>query len=310
MLASATAAPADTSGYWFEPKWDGIRLLARCAERVELFSRQATNLTGCAPEIVEALQAGLGGRPAILDGELVAFDRNARPSFPMVQRRLRATQPSPHLVAYVPLTFCVFDIIYLDGQDLTTNTYLQRRRLLRDLHLHTPPIVVSPSWTAISADAMADIMRDLGLEGYVLKRASSTYQPGRRSASWIKYVVRHRNPMVVGRLLPSASNQRGGLGALLVGAYDTSGELRYCGHVGTGMTKRARVNLVQRLAELQQPLAPFAAPIPQLRGARWVRPTVVVEVEYRQFTGTLRHPALKSVLADANSVAVSLPTPV
>lgn len=307
MLASAAPPPADTTGYCFEAKWDGIRLLARCAERVELFSRQATNLTTCFPEIVDALSAGLEGRTAILDGELVAFDHHARPNFQLIQRRLRAPRPGPHLLASVPLTFCVFDIIYLDGHDLTGHTYLQRRRMLDDLRLHKPPIVISPYWTGIGTDAMAEIMRGLGLEGYVLKHAHSTYQPGRRSAAWIKHVVRQRRPMVVGGFIPSAGTHRGGLGALLVGAYDTNGELRYCGHVGAGMTPRTRASLMERLSDLQQPLTPFAAPIPELRGARWVRPTVVVDIEYRQFTGRLRHPALKSVLIDADSSGISLP---
>lgn len=309
MLASAAAPPTDTSGYCFEAKWDGIRLLARCAERVELFSRQATNLTACFPEIVDALSTGnLEGRPAILDGELVAFDHNARPSFELIQRRLRKPRPAAHLLTSVPLTFCVFDLLYLDGNDLTGRTYLQRRHALADLRLHEPPIVVSPYWTGISTDAMAEIMRGLGLEGYVLKRASSTYQPGRRSPSWIKYVVRQRRPMVIGGFIPSVSAGRGGLGALLVGAYGTGGELRYCGQVSTGLSQRERAKLVQRLAELQQPAAPFAPPIPDDRDALWVHPRVVVDIEYRQFTGRLRHPALKAVLEEADSGAISLPT--
>lgn len=308
MLASAATPPADTDGYCFEAKWDGIRLLARCAERVELFSRQATNLTACFPEIADAPLTALQGRSVILDGELVAFDHSAQPSFELIQRRLRTTRPGAESVASVPVTFCVFDLIYLDGHDLTGQTYLRRRHLLDDLGLHKPPIVVSPYWTGISADAMAEIMRGLGLEGYVLKRASSTYQPGRRSTSWIKYVVRHRRPMVIGGFVPTSSDFRGGLGALLVGAYDAAGELHYCGQVSTGLNQRQRARLVQRLAELEQTAAPFAPPIPVDRGARWVHPKVVVDIEYRQFTGRLRHPALKAVLEDAESGAVSLPT--
>lgn len=307
MLASAAPPPADTTGYCFEAKWDGIRLLARCGERVELFSRQATNLTACFPEIVDALSISLGGRPVILDGELVAFDHNARPNFELIQRRLRAPRPGAHLLSSVPVTFCVFDIIYLDGHDLTGHIYLQRRRLLNEMRLHKPPIIISPYWTGISTEAMAEIMRGLGLEGYVLKRASSTYQPGRRSTAWIKHVVRQRSSMVVGGFIPSAATHRGGLGALLVGAYDTNGQLRYCGHVSTGTPHRARATLVERLTALERPLTPFAPPAPDVRGARWVRPTVVVDIEYRQFTGRLRHPTLKGVLLDVDSDAVSLP---
>lgn len=100
---------------------------------------------------------------------------------------------------------------------------------------------------------------------------------------------------------------RGGLATLLVGAYDTDGQLRYCGHVGTGMSQRERASLVQCLADLQQSRSPFTALMPDVRNVCWVRPELVVDIEYRQFTGRLRHPTLKAVLTEVDSATIVVP---
>ena len=106
--------------------------------------------------------------------------------------------------------YVVFDVLYLDGSDVTGRPFVQRRELLVDLKLDNPPLITSPYWTDISAVAMFDVARELALEGIVIKRASSTYQPGRRSAAWIKAVVRRRNPMVVGGFIPGGGRHTGG----------------------------------------------------------------------------------------------------
>jgi bifunctional non-homologous end joining protein LigD len=186
MLATATTLPKDSSGYIFEARWDGIRALARVDGTAELFSRHATNLTNCFPEIVDGLVEALAGRTAILDGEIVALDRSARPSFELVQRRMRNTRPPARLLATVPAMFFVFDVLYLDGADVMRRPYLQRRELLDALDLTSKPVMTSPYWTGITAAAMFDVVRDMGLEGLVCKRATSVYQPGRRSQAWIK----------------------------------------------------------------------------------------------------------------------------
>ena len=180
------------------------RLLARCSRDVELFSRRATNLTTCFPEITRGLSEALAGRSAILDGEVVALDRRGRPSFELIQRRLRATRPSAHMITAVPTIYAVFDVLYLDGIDVTRRPYVQRRDLLEDLHLDAPPVITSPWWDGaeISAEAMFDVVRELSLEGFVIKRASSTYQAGRRSTAWTKAVVRHCSPMLVCGFIP------------------------------------------------------------------------------------------------------------
>jgi bifunctional non-homologous end joining protein LigD len=203
----------------------------------------------------------------------------------------------------------VFDVLHLDGIDVTRRPYVQRRELLEDLHLDAPPVITSPWWDGaeISTEAMFDVVRELSLEGFVIKRASSTYQAGRRSTAWTKAVVRHRSPMVVCGFIPGRGRHTGGVGTLLVGAHNDIGELVYAGHVGTGLTDRLRRDLLGRLTELTCPDAPFADLAMHPAGlVHWVRPRVVVEVEYRQFTGRLRHPSLKG-LAVADPSLVRLP---
>ncbi|MDD4866077.1 MAG: non-homologous end-joining DNA ligase [Mycobacterium sp.] len=303
MLATAGPAPSDTTGWCLEAKWDGARAAARCGQRIELFSRQATNLTEGFPEITDGLMRLLDGRPVILDGELVVLDEHARPSFALLQRRLRASRPPAHLLVTLKAMYFVFDCLWLDGEDVTGRPYLQRRELLAGLHLDSPPILTPSYWTGISADAMYDVVAAMGLEGYVLKRATSTYQPGRRSPHWVKVVVRQRAPLVVGGFTPG----RGGFGALLVGAHNDTGELVYAGQVGTGLSQRVRGALAAQLAAIAQPVTPFAGPVPDDARISWVRPDVVVEVEYRQFTGRLRHAALKAVAAGVDATTVKLP---
>ena len=308
MLAATGPLPSDASAYCFEAKWDGARMLARCGHNVQLFSRHATDLTTCFPEITHGLSEALAGRSAILDGEIVAFDKRARPSFERIQRRLRTRRPTAHLITAVPAMYVVFDVLYLDGSDVTGRPFVQRRELLEDLKLDNPPLITSPYWTDISAVAMFDVARELALEGIVIKRASSTYQPGRRSAAWIKAVVRRRNPMVVGGFIPGGGRHTGGIGTLLVGAHNDAGELVYAGHVGTGLSDRLRRTLLVRLGELTCADSPFTGPAVHPAGAHvnWVRPRVVVDVEYRQFTGRLRHPSLKG-LAVVDPDLVRLP---
>ena len=283
MLASTGALPTDTSAYCYEVKWDGIRALARCGQRVELFSRNANHLT-CFPEITDALAAGLGGRAAVLDGEVVVLDKTARPSFDLVQRRLRASRPPAYLVAALPALYVVFDVLHLDGVDVTGRSYLRRRELLAGLQFDAAPVITSPYWTDIGADAMYEVARDMGLEGLVVKRAASTYQCGRRSSSWIKAVVRQRSPMVVGGWIAGGGRHVRGVGSLLVGAHNGDGDLVYAGHVGSGLSDRMRRTLAAQLTQLHAHASPFTGPALAGAGGRanWVQPRLVVEVEYRE----------------------------
>ena len=162
------------------------RACARVHQHVELFSRHATHLTAYFRDIAAALRATLAGRhTAILDGEIVHLDKQAEPSFDLIQRRLRTPRPGPHLVSSVRAIY--FDVLHLDGHDLTSRPYTQRRAVLEDLALSSGPIVVPPVWQDLPGAVLLGAAAELDLEGAVFKRSDSTYHAGRRSRSWIKY---------------------------------------------------------------------------------------------------------------------------
>lgn len=281
----------------FEQKWDGARLLARvCDGGAELYSRNGNKLTSF-PEVCGALGPALRSRSAILDGEIVAVDRHGRPSFQRLQRRRHVARPAAALRTAIPVTFMVFDVLFLDGAEVTRRPYVDRRKLLEDLGLAGPRILMPPCWADIDADVMLEVCREFVSEGVVAKRATSTYQPGRRSPAWIKHPLRSTANVVLGGWIPSRA-RTDAVGSLLVGAHDYAGQLVYCGHVGSGFTERARRKLATLLTEISCATPPFAGTAPEsiVGLARWVTPVLAGQVQYREFTGRrLRHASWKGL---------------
>jgi bifunctional non-homologous end joining protein LigD len=199
--------------------------------------------------------------------------------------------------------FFVFDVLYLYGTDVMRRPYLERRAPLDGLDLTCKPVMTSPFWTGIASAAMLDVAKEMGLEGVVCKRASSVYQPGRLSPAWIRSVVRHRARMVIGGWV---AGRTGSVGSLLVGGHNHAGNLIYCGHVGFGLTTQLRRELTARLSEVRSGVSPFS----DVRGSgqvNWVKPQLVVTVDYREFTGRLRHPSLKGIVG-VEPQSVGLPS--
>jgi bifunctional non-homologous end joining protein LigD len=191
----ATPGPVPTGPQFFiEPKWDGARLICTHGEggRTDLFSRHANNLSASFPDVRAACTETLAGRRVVLDGEVVVLDRLARPNFQLLQRRLHVTRPAKSPLTGCAATLFVFDVLMLDGQDVTALPYLQRRALLDDLGLEAagPRLVKSPAWLDLDGAAALEIMDSLQLEGVVAKAVTSPYQPGRRSRHWIKTPIR------------------------------------------------------------------------------------------------------------------------
>jgi bifunctional non-homologous end joining protein LigD len=309
MLATLGRPPV-ASGWAWEMKWDGLRGICRVAgDRMALDSRNGRSLLGYHPELTD-LPAALAGRAVTLDGELVVFDAQGRPSFELLQQRLRP-RPSRALVERLPVAYLVFDLLFLDGGLTTRLPYLQRRALLADLALAHGHVQVPPSWTDLDGPAVAQAAWERGLEGVVAKRAQSIYHPARRSRDWIKCPFRLTTEVVVGGWVPGHGRRTGLLGAVLVGAHDDRGDLVYLGMVGTGFSRPALRELGARLADLTQPVSPFAdaVPGPDARDARWVRPMLVGDVEYRQLTSDrrLRHPSWRGVRVDRDAEEVVLP---
>ena len=225
---------------------------------------------------------GPGHRAAILDGEIVTLDRRSgAPRFQLLQRRLAVARPRAVLQASIPASLWIFDILNLDGADLTQLPYLQRRAILEDLPLgQSKAIAVPPVWPDLAGDVLLDVMRELSLEGVVMKRADSTYQPGRRSKSWIKSVLRRRTAVVVCGFIPSAAEPGG---SLVVGAHNASGDLVFCGAVSSGLSRKARTALHARLSEIEAPHSPFTD-MPSSAGVRWVQPSLIAVIDIANST--------------------------
>lgn len=298
-------------GWAFEVKWDGMRLLATCDPEGEpALVLRTTRGHDAAPRFPEL--AGLApavGRPAVLDGEAVVLDDEGRPDFGRLQTRMHQSDPAAlgDLMATAPVTFVAFDLVWFDGHDLTGLPYRERRRLLTEV-LEPGPAWLVPGHVEDDGEALYRQAEALGLEGLVAKRLDSPYLPGRRAPAWRKVKIRRGQELVVGGWLPGEGNRTGSLGALLVGYHDDDGALRYAGRVGTGFDTAERDRLLGRLAERATDASPFAdePPAPVRRAARWVRPELVVQVEFGEWTGDghLRHPAYVAERHDKDPAAV------
>ena len=282
-----------------EFKWDGVRAVAYVsAGELRLLSRSGRDMTRAYPELADSA-ARPRPRDMVLDGEIAAFT-GGRPSFAALQRRMRVGAPTGGLVAAVPVTYLVFDIMYSGGQPLITEPYAQRRAILEAQPLAGPHVHVPPSFPGGGKAVLAVSVRD-GLGG---GRGSSTpdspYQPGRRSPNWLKIKNRRLLDVVVGSLSPGRGHRAGQIGSLLVGMPGRAG-LAYAGRVGTGFTQPELIALEKVLAPLRRESPPFSGRVPpaQARNVTWVEPRLVIEVSYAEQTqdGILRAAAYQGIKA-------------
>lgn len=297
MLATIGEMPGE-AGWSYEVKWDGVRALAYvCRSTVKLESRNLKDFTPRYPELVGegAVPAALANHEVLLDGEIVGFDEHGRVSFGALQHRMHLTSARDiqHRRATNPVAFMLFDILWIDGEDLTSHPYEARRARLESLQLggglwQVPPAV----WDDPQDGAdLLEASRMQGLEGIVAKRLGSLYEVGKRSRVWRKVKNKQRQELVIGGWLPGEGNRLNTLGAILVGYHQPGLGLHYAGRVGTGFTFKVLRELLDQLKPLAREDSPFADN-PRLPGARWVEPRLVAEVGFSEWTstGTLRHP--------------------
>ncbi len=302
MLATLGTLP--TGGGWaYEYKWDGVRGVVYVqGDDVRILSRNERDVTAAYPDIAATVR---GRGTMILDGEIVAPDAHGRPSFARLQRRMNVHEPSPSLISGTPLHYNVFDLLGLDGKALLTAPYTERRARLESL----AGFQLTPSFVADTPDAVVAESRRLGLEGVVAKRLDAPYSPGRRSPDWIKAPFIRTQEVVIVGFKEGEGRRAGTIGALLVALY-RGGKLSFAGGVGTGFTDAALHALQTQLTPLITP-NPAADDVPRrdARGAIWVEPTVVGEVEYRSFTedGRLRHSSWRGLRPDRRPEEAKLP---
>lgn len=286
MLAVRSDRRVFADGWLFERKLDGVRLLAsRDGTGAELVSRTGKPLSATYPEIAWAL-ADQDHDDLVLDGEVVALE-NGRTSFARLQRRLGLTDARAALATGVTVTYYVFDLLRLDGHDLTRLPLRTRKALLRRALRFHAPLRLTPYRNAWDA-AMLEDACGRGWEGLIAKRADGRYVES-RSGDWLKLKCSVGQELVVGGWT-EPSGARAGFGALLLGHYE-QGALRYAGKVGTGFGERALARVSAALADLARPASPFADPVREA-GAHWVEPRLVAQIAFTEWTreGKLRHP--------------------
>jgi bifunctional non-homologous end joining protein LigD len=300
MMAVLTAKPFDDDEWLFEVKWDGHRCLANLGTSTRLTSRTRRDMTAQFPELID-MHRQLAARNAVVDGEIVALDRDGRPSFERMQDRFHRTpEELARNKGRVPVQFLAFDLLWLDGQPLLELPLHERRARLEEVLVETKDIRLSQVVEG-AGTAFFDHVKALQLEGIVAKRADSCYRPGVRSADWRKIKALCLQDCVIVGWTPGKGGRAATLGSLLLAVYD-DGRLRYAGNVGTGFTHAFLADLLDRLQELQVPRPMFEGFEGTLRprGARFVRPELVCEVEYLRWTedNKLRAASFKGLRPD------------
>jgi len=314
MTAVAGELPHDDADWAYEIKWDGMRTLVTIeGGTLRARSRRRHHIEPGIPEL-DALPAALGPLDVLLDGELVAFE-DGRPSFARLAERMHVLdRPTAVRVAErTPVAFVAFDLLHLAGTDTWRLPYLERRRLLADVLDPGPTWQVPVHHLGGGADLL-DAARARGLEGIMAKRPERPYEPGRRSTSWRKVKLRPTQEFVVGGWTSGSGTREGRMGSLLVGGHDDEGRLVYVGNVGTGFDDAAVDKWTARLGGLGTDRCPFEPPPPRgptTRGARWVRPEVVVQVAFAEWTpdGRLRQPSFLGERDDVDAALVPLHEP-
>lgn len=284
---------------WVEMKWDGIRAVGTWDGRtLTLRARSGNDLTATYPDLQDA---ALGEAPCVVDGEIVALDEKGRPSFPLLQQRMNLANPAEiaREATRTPVKYYLFDLLQIDGQDATALSLRDRRALLERLaDGASERVTVPPVFDDL--DATLDAAREADLEGLVVKNPGSRYRPGERSPDWLKIKLTRTQDVVIGGIRPGQGGRSGAIGSLLVGIPSPDG-LRYAGRVGTGFSDAALATLGRLLAPLGTDENPFVGvPVADARDAIWVRPDLVGEVEFAEFTpgGILRHARWRGLRPD------------
>ena len=290
MLATEGSIDKLKATQWaFEGKWDGYRVLVDANHgRLNLRSRRGRDVTDEYPQFA-ALAADLADHHVILDGEAVALDENGVPSFGEMQNRARSTR----------VEYWAFDILYLDGRSLLKAKYSDRRRLLEAL-AEGGGLIVPDALPGDGPEAMQHA-REHRWEGVVAKKRDSTYQPGRRSSSWIKDKIWNTQEVVIGGWRQGEGGRSSGIGALLLGIPEDGG-LHFAGRVGTGFTEKELTKLKGILKPLHTDESPFNTTLPtqDAKGVTFIRPELVGEVRYSERTsdGRLRQPSWRGLRPD------------
>jgi bifunctional non-homologous end joining protein LigD len=282
MMATLADRVPRGEDWLFEVKWDGVRAVAFLDnEEVRLQSRSGLRCERQYPELA-VMPHHIAASQAVIDGEIAVLDAKGVSQFHLIQPRIANTDPNTiaHLVRSTPVIYFAFDLLYLDGYDLRNVALEKRRELLQQVLTPGPAIRLSDAWAG-AGEELLEAARENGLEGIVAKHASSSYE-SRRSREWLKIKIVGEQEFVIGGYT-EPQGDRDYFGALVLGVH-RDGELRWVGNVGTGFDQKLLASLYARLQPLIVPTCPFAERPKPDRGITWVKPELVCQVKYANWT--------------------------
>ena len=280
-LATLTRERFSDPAWIYERKLDGERCLTfRDGADLRLMTRNEKVVSSTYPELAEAL-AGQQASDFILDGEVVAFD-HGQTRFAELQQRLGVGHPTPELLREVPVTYYIFDVLWADGADLRPLPLLERKQHLHDLLFFGGPLQYTEHRVRDGEQYYAEACRQ-GWEGLIAKRADAPYRAG-RTKDWLKFKCENNQEFVIGGYT-DPQGTRIGLGALLIGYYDSDGKLVYAGKVGTGFNAATLRMLHDELTELHRDTPPFSqGELPRPHGVHWAEPQLVGQIGFSEWT--------------------------
>jgi bifunctional non-homologous end joining protein LigD len=287
MLATLTDKPFNDDEWVFEDKYDGFRMVANIeGGKVTLYSRNGKIISDNYIEVAKALEGVKGD--AVIDGELVALDQNGVSHFQLLQNALRHK---------ARLLYCAFDLMFQDGDDLRGFTLLERKRCLKSILPRHKLIEFSRHRKKRGTEFFEEAERK-GLEGIMAKRADSKYLSGARTDNWLKIKTSKRQEVVIAGFT-APKRTRPFFGALALAVRENNG-WRYIGHVGAGFTHKTLEELHGRLVKLKSPKSPFPAKVKDEAVTTWVKPSLVAEVKFTEWTGSgeMRHPVYLGLRTD------------
>ncbi len=304
MLAESGELPPSDPQWRYEPKLDGYRVIAFVANgAARLQSRRGLDLTPVFPELAAELAAQPGGQ-LVLDGEIVALDPSGRPSFNALQNRAQLKSAAEIAAAQrdAPVVLVCFDLLHFAGVNLRGQAYADRHRYLAQCL--APGAHLQLVHSSENAAQLYDAALGLGFEGIMAKKLDSPYHSGQRSRAWLKVKAAHSAEFVVGGYT-RGKGARDPLGALLLG-YHEGKVLHYAGHVGSGLDDASIAALLKRAAKLERPSSPFAEAPPLHRPTTWLKPELVAEVSFSEWTpsGSLRAPVFLRLRDDVEARSV------
>jgi len=283
MLATLVDKPFDDSGWLFEVKWDGYRAIAFLESgRTRLVSRNQNDLTNQYRELSD-LPNYIRARSAVLDGEIVALDDQGRPSFSLMQQRTGISHNGHRLKRNpeIPVLYYAFDVLWMDGSDLTRVDLEKRKEVLAGI-LATSDILRYSEHFVADGMALYEAAKQRSLEGIVAKRRNSCYIQ-KRSREWLKMKITQTIECVIGGYTdPRGSREH--FGSIVLGLYDSQGRLIHVGQAGSGFTEETHEDMWRGLKKIETGKNPFFGPVESNRRLHWVKPEMVAEIKFTEWT--------------------------